>query len=87
MNFTSSSTYLYIKYSLSNSFIQFKWALDWASINVKHRGLGIKLLRPSEQLIGWWVEFKIIGGLFCKISAAKGYAQITVVRFSIEGSD
>jgi hypothetical protein len=38
MNFTSSSNCLYIKYSFSNSFIQFKWALDWASISGKCKG-------------------------------------------------
>jgi hypothetical protein len=45
MNFTSSSTYFHIKYSFSNSFIQFKWALDWASFSEKYRGLRVKLLR------------------------------------------
>jgi hypothetical protein len=40
MNFTSSSNYLYIKYAFSNSFIHFKWALDWASISGKCKGSG-----------------------------------------------
>jgi hypothetical protein len=50
MNFTSSSTYLYIK----NPFIiEFFWSytvLDWTSFSAKHRGLEVKLLRHREQL-------------------------------------
>jgi hypothetical protein len=72
MNFTSSSNYLYIKYSFSNSFIKFKWALDLASINVKRRGLEVKFLRLSEQLIGWQVEFKITRGSFVRLALQKG---------------
>jgi hypothetical protein len=30
MNLASSNTYFHTKYSFSNLFIQFKWALDWA---------------------------------------------------------
>jgi hypothetical protein len=49
MNLASSSNYLYIKYSFSNSFIQFKWALDRALITVKRWGLGVKFLRHITQ--------------------------------------
>jgi hypothetical protein len=45
MNFTSSRVYFHIIHPISNSFNRFKPVLDWASISVKHRGLGVKLLR------------------------------------------
>jgi hypothetical protein len=49
MNLSSSSNYFHIKNPFSNSFIQFKWALDWASIIVKRGGLWVKLQRHSEH--------------------------------------
>ena len=50
MNFPSSSNCFCIKNTFTNSFIHFKQVLDWASISVKHRGLGERIPRPSEQL-------------------------------------
>jgi hypothetical protein len=49
MNFISSSTYFHIKNPFSNSFIQFKIALDWASNPEKPRGLGVIILRHRDN--------------------------------------
>jgi hypothetical protein len=38
MNLSSSSNYFHIKNPFSNSFIQFKIALDWALIIEKYKG-------------------------------------------------
>jgi hypothetical protein len=48
MNLLSSSNYFHIKNPFSISFIQIKWVLDWASISIKHRGLGVRIQRHRE---------------------------------------
>jgi hypothetical protein len=52
MNYVSSINYFPIKNLFSISFIPFKRSLDWASISVKHRGLGVKFCRHREY--HWW---------------------------------
>jgi hypothetical protein len=59
MNYTNSSTYFYIKNLFSICFLWFYTILDWVSISREDRGHEVKFLRPSEQLIGWRVEFYI----------------------------
>jgi hypothetical protein len=45
MNLTSSSNYIHIESPFSDSFIQFKRALDWAPIKQEHRGPGVIIPR------------------------------------------
>jgi len=52
MNYTSSRVYFYIKNLISNSFNHFKTALDWGSFKQEHRGLGVRIQRPSAQRRG-----------------------------------
>jgi hypothetical protein len=47
MNLSSSSNYFHIKNPFINYFLWFYKVLDWASISVKHRGLGVRIQRPS----------------------------------------
>jgi hypothetical protein len=49
MNLLSSSSHFPFKNPFPISFIQFKRSLDWASISVNHRGLGIR--NPETQRI------------------------------------
>jgi hypothetical protein len=48
MNYSNSSTHLYNKNLLSNPFIQFIMALDWASFSMKRRGLGVNIPKTQE---------------------------------------
>ena len=50
MNYLSSSNYFCIKNLISNSFNHFITSLDWGSFKQEHRGLGIRIQRPSAQL-------------------------------------
>jgi hypothetical protein len=52
MNLTSSSNYFHIKNPFSNSFIQLKRALDWASIKPKFGGLCARI--PETQAHPEW---------------------------------
>ena len=52
MIYTSSRVYFYIKNLISNSFNHFKTALDWGSFKQEHRGLGVRIQRPSAQRRG-----------------------------------
>jgi hypothetical protein len=59
MNFPSSSICFCIKIAFTNSFTYFKYALDWASITKKHKGLCAKYSRtqsPNEWTTGWMWE-------------------------------
>jgi hypothetical protein len=49
MNLSSSSNYLYIKNLFSNSFIQFKMVLDWASFSGMCRGELRRFTRLKKQ--------------------------------------
>ena len=49
MNYLSSSNYFHIKNLFSILFIQFKRSLDWASFTGKHRVLGARFPRLSQQ--------------------------------------
>ena len=49
MNLSSSSNYFHIKNPFINYFLWFYKVLDWASISVKHRGLGVSRPRHREQ--------------------------------------
>jgi hypothetical protein len=58
MNLQSSSNYFPIKNLFNNHFLWFYYALDWASIKVKRRGLGVKFCRHREQwrwMAGWFL--------------------------------
>ena len=73
MNFTSSSTYFHIKYSFSNSFIQFKWELDWASFSEKYRGLLAKTPQTQRTPRGeLWVDSLEVQGRLCKLATRRG---------------
>jgi hypothetical protein len=49
MNYQSSSIYFHIKNPFIIQFLGFYNTLDWASISVKHRGLGVSRPRHREQ--------------------------------------
>jgi hypothetical protein len=51
MIYSSSRVYFCIKNPISYSFNQFKTVLDWASILIKHRGLGARIQRHREQAL------------------------------------
>jgi hypothetical protein len=58
MNLASSNTYFHTKYSFSNLFIQFKWALDWAPNTVKCRGWRVSFSQTQcTVLSGWRVDW------------------------------
>jgi hypothetical protein len=72
INLLSSSSYFHNKNPFSISFIRFKLSLDWASINGKRRGLGVKLCRHREQwrwMAGW---FLVSAGVLLKNILAEG---------------
>jgi hypothetical protein len=48
MNYQSSSIYFHIKNPFIIQFLGFYNTLDWASISVKHRGLGVRISRHRE---------------------------------------
>jgi hypothetical protein len=48
MSFTSSRVYFHIINPISNSFNRFKLVLDWASISVKRRGLGVNVHKTQS---------------------------------------
>jgi hypothetical protein len=51
MIYSSSRVYFCIKNPISYSFNQFKTVLDWASILIKDRGLGVRIQRHREQAL------------------------------------
>jgi hypothetical protein len=57
MNYWSSSNYFSIKYSISNSFIQFKRSLDWASKSENSRGSAQDILDSVHSNNGRRVYF------------------------------
>ena len=72
MNLLSSSSYFHIKNPFSISFIPFKQSLDWASISVKHRGLGVRFHRHRAQL-QWMVGyFPRTRGFYVQTRRAEG---------------
>jgi hypothetical protein len=86
MNYWSSNNYFPIKNLFINHFPWFYYILDWASINGKRRGYGVKLLRHSAQIyIGRRVESYLSRGFLCKSAVAKGYHWFSAVR--LEASD
>jgi hypothetical protein len=73
MSFTSYSTYFHIKYSISNSFITFKWALDRAHYYRGRQGPRGKLSKTQETVHnGRRVDFSVSRGLFSEIDPRRG---------------
>jgi hypothetical protein len=71
----------------SNSIIQFKTTLDWASITVKRSSLRVKLLRLREQARGPRVQSEKVQGFIYKTAWSKGYGSVLAVRLEIERQD
>jgi hypothetical protein len=72
MNYQSSSNYFLIKNPFINYFLWFYKVLDWASISVKHRGLGVSRPRHREQ-------WKWDGGFIIK------YLRVSLAKCTREG--
>jgi hypothetical protein len=73
MNLAGSNSYFHTKYSFSNLFTQFKWALDWAPKYRNSRGLVTKIpMTQSDDKLDGGLSHEMCWGSFVICASRKG---------------